>query len=346
MDANAAPGPTEETVQPDSVRVKEFWAGAPNLWRTSEIVHWTQHHKIQERFNLLASGSVHKNRFEYFMDTYCPDRPVERVLTLGSGHGELERGLSRYNFAKSYDGIDISEGAVEEARRLASSAGLKNIHYAVGDLNSVRLPRYQYDVVFASGSVHHVKALEHLLIQVSQTLKPNGYLFLDEYIGPNQFQWPDSQLAIINEQIELMPERLKVSVSRPHHVKGPVKRYTIDEMNAVDPSEAIRADNIVPLVRWLFDVIEIKGFGGSLLHQLLEHIMGNFDDDDQESIEYLYSLFEREDQLIASGKLQHDFALIIAKKKTTWRTRIRYSAHRLFSLLPGRQANATELQFD
>src|SRR5262249_15148851 len=157
---------------------------------------------------------------------------------------------------------------------------LKNLRYSVADLNTVQLPRYEYDVVFGIGSVHHVAALEHLLIQVSQCLKPNGYLFLDEYVGPNQFQWPDSQLSIINEQIALMPERYKVALTEPPHLKGPVKRYTVEEMNAVDPSEAIRAAHILPLVSLFFDVMEVKGCGGSLLHLLLEHIAGNFDDSD------------------------------------------------------------------
>jgi SAM-dependent methyltransferase len=286
---------------------------------------------VQERLNLPTSGDVRKNRFEHFMDTYLR-LPVNRALTLGCGHGDLERGLSKYNFALQHDGIDIAEGAIAEAERLAKEAGLNHLHYAVADLNSVRLPRYEYDVVFGIGSVHHVAALEHLLIQVSQCLKPNGYLVLDEYIGPNQFQWPDSQLSIINEQIELMPDRFKMALTEPHWLKGPVKRHTVEEMNAVDPSEALRADHIVPLVSSFFDLLEVKGCGGSLLHLLLEHIAGNFEDSDPEAVEYLHWLFAVEDELIASGKLQQDFALIIARKKTRWRTWLRYSGHRFCSL--------------
>jgi SAM-dependent methyltransferase len=284
---------------------------------------------VQERLNLLTSGTVKKDRFKYFIDTYLRRLPVKRALTLGCGHGDLERGLCKYNFAVQHDGIDIAEGAIAEAQRLASEAGFKNLRYTVGDLNTVELPRYEYDVIFGIGSLHHIAELEHLLIQVSQSLKPNGYLFLDEFIGPKQFQWPESQLAIINEQIELMPDRFKVAVSDPSWLKGPVKRHTVEEMNAVDPSEAIRAHHIVQLVSTFFDVSEVKGYGGSLLHLLLEHIAGNFDDPDPEAAEYLQWLFAVEDELIASGKLQHDFALIIAKKKTRWRTWVRYSGHRI-----------------
>ena len=321
-----------ETLNPEVAKVKEIWGSAHNKWRTSDIVHWTQLRRVQERLNLLTSGDVRKNRFEHFMETYLPRLPVKRALTLGCGHGDLERGLSKYNFAVFHDGIDIAEGAIAEARRHAAAAGLSNLRYQVADLNSVRLPRYEYDVVFGIGSVHHIAALEHLLIQVSQTLKPNGYLVLDEYIGPNQFQWPDSQLSIVNEQIALMPEHYKMGLSEPHCLKGPIRRHTVEEMNVVDPSEAVRADHIVPLVSSFFDVMEVKGCGGSLLHLLLEHIAGNFDDSDPEAVNYLHWLFGVEDELIASGKLQHDFALIIAKKRTTWRTWARYSGNRMRSI--------------
>jgi SAM-dependent methyltransferase len=318
-----------ETLSSDIAKVKELWGSSHNTWRSSNIVHWTQLRRVQERLNLLTSGTVTKDRFKYFIDTYLPRLPVKRALTLGCGHGDLERGLCKYNFAVQHDGIDIAEGAIAQAQRLASEAGLKNLRYTVADLNTVELPRYEYDVVFGIGSLHHVAALEHLLIQVSQSLKPNGYLFLDEYIGPKQFQWPLSQLAIINEQIELMPERFKIAVTDPPWLKGPVKRHTIEEMNAVDPSEAIRAHHIVPLVSTFFDVTEVKGYGGSLLHLLLEHIAGNFEDSDPEAAEYLQWLFALEDELIAAGKLQHDFALIIARKKTRWRTWVRYAGHQI-----------------
>jgi SAM-dependent methyltransferase len=323
------------TLRPEVSKVKELWGSSHNTWRNSQLVHWTQLRSVQERLNILTSGNVRQDRFQHFIHKYLSRLPVKRALTLGCGHGELERGLAQYNFASLHDGIDIAEGAVAEARRLANAAGMNKLHYHVADLNSVRLPRYHYDVVFGIASIHHISALEHLLIQVSQTLKPNGYLVLDEYIGPNQFQWSDAQLALINEQLALMPERLRTTVSEPRHLKGFLRRHTVEEMNSVDPSEAVRSADILPLVSSIFDIVEVKGCGGSLLHLLLEHIAGNFDDSDPEGVEYLHCLFAVEDELIASGKLQHDFALIIAKKKTTWRTWVRYSGNRVRSAFAG-----------
>jgi len=86
-------------------------------------------------------------------------------------------------------------------------------------------------------------------------------------------------------------------------------------MNAADPSEAVCSADIVKLLPDHFDVLEISGYGGSLLHILLEGITGNFVEDNPRSMSYLQSFFDLEDRLIASGRLQHDFANIIARKK-------------------------------
>jgi hypothetical protein len=62
---------------------------------------------------------------------------------------------------------------------------------------------------------------------------------------------------------------------------------------------------------------------------LLEHVAGNFTEDNPESMDYLRSLFELEDRLLASGKLQHDFVVVVAQKKTTIGTWARYFGSRL-----------------
>ena len=44
---------------------------------------------------------------------------------------------------------------------------------------------------------------------------------------------------------------------------------------------------------------------------------GHFLPEDPRGMEYLHSFFALEDQMIASGKFQHDFAFVIARRKPT-----------------------------
>jgi SAM-dependent methyltransferase len=303
-------------------KVKKLWGSTEGTWRSAEWLRWLQHPKVRERINILATGDPTKDRYQYFLEQYCPKKfgrrtRVKRALTLGCGHGEFERGLSKYNFADIHEGVDIADGAVAEANRLAEAEGLEHLRYRVADLNTIQLPECTYDVVFGISAIHHVADLEHLFREVLLSLKPGGYFLLDEYVGPSQFQWPDEQVAIINEQLDKLPVEFKYAISNPSIVKGCVGKPTLDEMNAYDPSEAIRSGEIIGLMPWYFDVIEIKGYGGTLLHLLLDEIAGHFLPDDPRGMEYLSSFFEVEDQMIASGKFNHDFATVIARRKPT-----------------------------
>ena len=303
-------------------KVNERWGTTEGVWRGSKCIHWTEHPKVRERINLLITGNPRKDSFQHFIERYFRGRfhrhrQAKRALTLGCGHGELERGLCKYNFARIHEAVDIADGAVAQANKLARAEGLDHLRYKVGDLNTIKLPKCTYDVVFGVSSIHHVADLEHLFLQVALSLKPGGYFFLDEYIGPNRLQWTHEQVAIINGLLAPLPLEFKRAISDPRIIKGEVKPATIEEVTAADPSEAIRSADILKLLPWYFDILEIKGYGGTLLQPLLNEIAGHFAQDDPRSMEYLRSFFDLEDQLIASGKLQHDFAIIIARRKPT-----------------------------
>ena len=299
----------------DARRVGELWSREAGNW-SGQGRHWLEHPTVQARIHASTGGSDGGDRFQAFIRKYFRQgTSVERVLTLGCGAGAFERGLAQYHFAREHDALDIAEGAVREAVEAARQEGLTHIRYSVADLNHVSLKREHYDVVFGLSAVHHIAALEHLCGQVRDSLKPGAYFVLDEFIGPSQFQWPDVQLNVVNEVLAALPESLRRRVSNPEQIKTAVSRPTIASMNAGDPSEAIRSAEIVPVLQAYFDIIEIKGYGGSLLHLLLEDIAGNFLPTDPLAVEWLERLFAIEDELILAGRLQHDFAVIIARTK-------------------------------
>ena len=240
--------------------------------------------------------------------------PVERALTLGCGRGDIERGMSQYDFCVRHDAADISEGAIEVARSLAHSSGLEHIRYQTGDLNHIDLPVDAYDVVLGISAIHHVTELEALFESVHATLKPEGCFYLDEFVGASQYQWPQQQLDAINEFLPRIPQRLRVSQSDGHSIRDEVTRPTIEEMQASDPSEAIRSAEIIAVLKKYFSDVTVRGYGGAILQMLLADIAANFVDSDTEATEWLERLFKYEDELLASGEIQHDFAVILARK--------------------------------
>jgi SAM-dependent methyltransferase len=295
-------------------RIRELWSDQAGKW-SGQGLHWLEHPAVQDRIQSLTGGADGRDRFQYFIHKYCPaGTPVDCVLTLGCGDGEFERGLAQYGFAREHDAFDIAEGAIQKAVDAARKAGLTHIRYEVADLNRVALKRDRYDVVFGLSAIHHISALEYLFAQVRASLKPGGFFLLDEFIGPSQFQWPDAQLQAANQAPAGLPERFRRQLNRPGQVKTAVSRPTIEAMNAGDPSEAIRSAEIVPLLQDYFEVIEFRGYGGSLLHLVMEGIAGNFVPDDPLATECVERLCALEDRLILEGRLAHDFAVIIARK--------------------------------
>ena len=159
--------------------------------------------------------------------------------------------------------------------------------------------------------MHHITALEHYLDQVRRTLKPGGLFIFNEFVGATQFQWPDAQLAHANAMLARIPERYRDSI-RGHGLKTHIERPTLELMNQIDPTEAIRSADILAEVDARFELVEARDFGGTLLQLVLEDIVGNFRDT-PEDIAVLQSLFDEEQALLASGELHSDFTLRVMR---------------------------------
>lgn len=96
-------------------------------------------------------------------------------------------------------------------------AGLGNINYHIADVNTITLPTDYYNLVWVSGSVHHVERLEHLFAQVAKALKPDGLFVMEEYIGASQFQFGERQREILHACNTLLPMRYRYLTSYPLH---------------------------------------------------------------------------------------------------------------------------------
>ena len=170
------------------------------------------------------------------------------VLSLSCGSGALERGPASTGMCGYIEGIDISEGSIRIACEEAAKANLAYLHYVAADLNHVVLEPKKYDVVLSISAMHHMKNLEHLLDQIHNALKPGGTLVLYDFVGPSQFQWTDKQSSLMNAMLDRLPPRLRDDMLNPDTLKPYLGRCTIEYMNQMDPSEAIRAKEIVPLI--------------------------------------------------------------------------------------------------
>lgn len=280
------------------------------------LFHWSDSSLVMQNINKCISGNPKTGWFQYACEKYLLKDygGVDYGLSIGCGSGALERHCRLINACQTIDAIDLAEGAIEEAKKLAKEQKISNINYKVSNIENIDLPQEKYDVVFASSAIHHVKNLEGLFEQIRSSLKPYGLFIMLEYVGPSQFQFTKKVCDLINELLEILPKEYRKLSSDPSKTKDNFKKSTVEMMNASDPSEAIRSAEIVPLLSKYFTILEKKDYGGTILHMLLQDIVENFNHDDYKDKTVLSLLILLENILIREKAINSDFAFLVASK--------------------------------
>lgn len=218
--------------------------------------------EIEQYINRRISGDPTINWIEYAVNKYCRqrERPIH-CLSLGCGNGGLERAIAKLDGFDSCDAYDLAEERVKTARQLAESQELRHITYHVADVNAVQLQPNRYDAVWINMALHHFESLEHICQQIQQSLKQDGVLILQEYIGPNRFQFPERQKEIANLCLRLLPPEYRAPVpaavtrilersSLTH--KGPAHfiSRTLDKVKDGDLLGAVRRRAAIYRTKW------------------------------------------------------------------------------------------------
>jgi SAM-dependent methyltransferase len=229
-----------------------------------------------------------------------------RVLVIGCGEGWLERAIAQWPFVEHIDAVDFAEQAIARARELGRE--FPKICYGVVDLNVDALEPAAYDVIVAHSVLHHVSNLEHAYAQLERAMRPDATLIVNEYVGPDRFQFSDEVLTIINALLGCLPRELR----QPYDVRA---RPTVEEMIASDPTEAVRSSELLAFTRTRFDVREEKPLGGTLLQHLLYEIVANFRFENARERSLLDLLCTIEMILIEAGTIPSDFVLMAASRR-------------------------------
>lgn len=188
---------------------------------------WNAIPEVARHINLRISGDPEVDWIEHTARTHFAGRlPLARILSPGCGAGQLERRLARRGVVAAAYGYDVAPGAIEIARREAADAGLSDLHYDVADLNTLELPPRHFDAVWIELSLHHFAELETTLDRLAASLKPDGLLVFNEYVGPSRFQFGPRQKAVINHCLNLLPERYRQTSS--DFVAGEAERASLN----------------------------------------------------------------------------------------------------------------------
>jgi ubiquinone/menaquinone biosynthesis C-methylase UbiE len=292
-------------------RVVEVWSA-----RATIPALWTDLDAVNRRINRMISGDGDTQYWDFVDRKYFSASSGLVGLSLGCGAGTREinwAGLGRFSRIDAYD---VSPSQIEVATKTAAERGHGGVlNFKVGSVYDLLIPEGSYDVVFVEHALHHFTPLREVLARIERVLKPNGLFIVNEFVGPTRFQWTERQLEVINAALTLLPKKFRRTIGGAES-KARNTRPSILRMLMSDPSEAVESARIRPLLQELFDVVEVRDYGGTALSLILSAIAQNFGDDD-ESVRALSMLFDAEDLLLASGELTSDFALIVCRRRPT-----------------------------
>lgn len=152
-------------------------------------------------------GFIRRSEWQRMLEWLEP-KEGGRILDIACGGGELslkiaERGCEVY-------GIDMSEGEIEHARRLAEREGI-TCEFRVGSAEDLPYSDGYFDKIVCSSSLEHFKDDVKALKEMNRGLKPNGCVVLTT----DSFNYPISEeLKEMHRKIAYVvnyytPEKLK-----------------------------------------------------------------------------------------------------------------------------------------
>ena len=265
-------------------------------------IYWNNFPEVSAHLNRLITGDPSRNWISHLASNYGR---VGTVLSLNCGNGWVEREMFQSGLIRSVVGIDISEdllkAAAEEARRIGMPA-----RYISMDANAADLSGIGFDWAVNHAALHHVAYIDHLVREIFTNLPKDGLLVSYDYVGPHRNQYAWDAWSQMVQMWNAMPSSLRSNLSYAH----------LKTMLAVDPTEAVHSELIVPTIGRYFDVEEKFALGGSLAYQLLFENRGLFEGRSTPEGAAWVKRIIQEDEQYARGEVERSlFAFMICRPK-------------------------------
>ena len=293
-------------------RLDAAWGDA-GAW-VSEGLHWTHLEAVRAEMNRRVTGDPAVPPLDWFFAHVARTQPLPlgRVLVLACGTGRMERALLAGGRARQIVAMDLSARALEEAQRLAGD--VPQLHYVQADMNRVPVGEApfepgSFDAVIGTGSVHHCEHVEALYEAVHTLLVPGGWFYLDEYVGPDRFQFSRAHMDLAESVATLLPDALVTTGTGA--LRRGFRAPTVAEVITVDPTEAVCSSRLETALLPRFRIELRRPYGGALLHVLLATVAQNFQPPEQAGM--LDTLIAIENEAMRRGELEHHFACVIAR---------------------------------
>lgn len=113
----------------------------------------------------------------------------DQVLDIGCGAGQTTRQAARTAQAGSALGVDLSEPAIERARELARSEGLRNVTFEHADAQIHRFPPERFDLAISRFGTMFFDDPVAAFANIGRALRPSGRLVMMVWQAHERNEW-------------------------------------------------------------------------------------------------------------------------------------------------------------
>jgi SAM-dependent methyltransferase len=218
--------------------------------------YWNDLAQVQAYLNRRASGDPEVSWSEHLATS--TGRTFAKALVLNCGNGWVERALVTAGLVKEAVGVDYAEDLLRAARGEADVAGLPLRYYQL-DTNTARWPEDGFDLVVNHAAGHHVARPDKVFRSIAEMLPEDGLFVSYDYVGAHRNQYPTAMWEAAWQANEALPAEFRHELGYPH----------LPTMLASDPTEAIHAELIMPVMRRYFDIEHFRALGGGVAYSVL-----------------------------------------------------------------------------
>jgi len=215
------------------------------------------------------------------IDRRWPGRRFRHAVSVGCGNGAKELELLRSGLVQRFDLYEISEARIRHGQKLLARAGLTDrVTWHTHDGIEALEHGARYDLVTWDNGLHHMPDTARAVAASVTALQPGGVFLMNDYVGPDYFQWSARTLAYTTAVRHRLPEVLLRDPADPaRRLARTIGRPDRDAMIALDPSEAATSEAILPAIRQHFPDARIWMLGGAIYHLALNDVLANLDAD-------------------------------------------------------------------
>lgn len=306
--------PSRASVTAGTEQVADLWSRFAEERREASAARTfaMDHPRIRQRIYDTYLGGL--DPFGWLRARHLRHAPVPRAFEIGCGGGDLAIAMVETGLCGQIDAFDVADGAIAVARSKAAAKGLTGINFTVGDANRLDLPEVSYDLIYVSQSLHHVENLENLFAQSACALVSDGLFFAEDYVGPSRMQYSDAHLELLNELLSSLPPEKRRYKFANGALRERIERTPIEKFLEIDPSEGVRAADIIPVMKKYFDV-KVMTLGMSVIYEVLLGTIHNFVDGDPGDDAMIDFMLAYDRVCAAGGLVPPCFACLLGRPK-------------------------------